>query len=93
MNPVDLPPFFAERPSGMPTSASTRQAAGRAKRRCSSMSNQRAVGSSACAKRHNARVGIPDTCDHCCAAGIGPTGGVSGSGTGMEMSLSSKVDI
>ena len=37
-NPPDLPLFFDERPSGIPTRASTRQAVGSAKRRWNSIS-------------------------------------------------------
>ena len=41
-NPPDLPLFFEDRPSGMPTSASTRQAVGSAKRLWNAMRYQRA---------------------------------------------------
>ena len=49
-NPLDLPPFFDERPRGMPTRARTMQAVGSARRRWYSIRCQRRVtGSPVCA--------------------------------------------
>src|SRR3954452_12848195 len=87
-NPVDLPPFFDERPSGMPTSISTRHEVARANRRLNSIQYHLAFAGASFFARSKSSLLFNS------AAGSKSRGGRgSAGGNAIGISVCSKVEI